>query len=220
MREPAKNHDLHGSAPDSSPVAVILIDVINDLEFVGGEKLLRPALAAARRIAALVKRARERRIPVIYANDNFGRWRSDFHQVVAHCLQDGIRGRPIAELLRPEPDDYFVLKPKHSAFFSTTLETLLAYLKAKRLVLTGFAGDQCVMLTAADAYMRDFELYTPRDCTASNSAAENRRALEYMARVFDVATGPSTRLDLTRLKRAVSAPAGGRKKAGARARKK
>jgi nicotinamidase-related amidase len=219
MKVPAKNHDLHGSAPDSSPAALILIDVINDLEFEGGEKLVRPALRAARRIAALVEQARKRHVPVIYANDNFGRWRSDFHQVVAHCLQEGIRGRPITELLRPEPDDYFVLKPKHSAFFSTTLDTLLEYLKAERLVLTGFSGDQCVMLTAADAYMRDFELYTPRDCTASTSPVENRRALQYMARVFDVDTALSTRLDLARLARRARDTTRRRKTAGPRARK-
>ena len=220
MKVPAKNPDLHGNAPDSSPAALILIDVINDLEFEGGEKILRPALRAAKRIAALVERAREEGISVVYANDNFGRWRSDFRGAVAHCLQDGVRGRPITELLRPERDDYFVLKPKHSAFFSTTLDTLLKYLKARRLILTGFSGDRCVVLTAADAYMRDFELYAPRDCTASNSAVENRRALQYMARVLDVDMTPSTRLDLARLARASNRRTKRRKTSAARSRKK
>src|ERR1051325_9903994 len=96
------NSDLHGSAPDNARVALLLIDVINDLEFEGGEKLLKHALPAARRIAALKARARERRIPVIYANDNFGRWRSDFGQVVEVCLYDGVRGQPIVELLKPD----------------------------------------------------------------------------------------------------------------------
>src|SRR5436305_9486166 len=77
---PAKNQNLHGNAPDTHPVALLLIDVINDLEFDGGEKLLAPALAAARRIAALSARARRAGVPVIYANDNFGRWRSDFRE--------------------------------------------------------------------------------------------------------------------------------------------
>ena len=188
-------------APDSSPAALLLIDVVNDLEFDGGEKLMKPALAAAKRIAALAERARSRDIPVVYANDNFGRWRSDFRQVVEHCLDEDVRGRPIVELLRPQPDDYFVLKPKHSAFFSTTLATLLEYLKVTRLILAGFASDQCVLLTAADAYVRDFEIYTPRDCAAAQSAANNRKAFEYMARVFHADTRPSAKLDLARLAR-------------------
>ena len=198
---PAKNQDLHGNVPDSSPVALLLIDVINDLEFDGGSKVLAPALKAARRIAALKEKARKRRIPVIYANDNFGRWRSDFREAVRHCLEDGVRGQPLAELLKPDAEDYFVLKTKHSAFYSTTLELLLDYLKARHVVLAGFSTDACVLMTAADAYMRDLHLTVPRDCTASISSAEHRKALEHMARVFDADTRVSTRIDLAKLKR-------------------
>ena len=201
---PAKNHDLHGSAPDSSPVALVLIDMINDLEFEGGEVLLEQALPVAERIAALKRRAREAGVPVIYANDNFGRWRSDFREVVDHCLEGGVRGRPLAELLKPGEDDYFVLKPKHSAFFATTLETLLEYLRVRTLVLTGVAGDVCVLLTASDAYMRDLHLCVPADCVASLSPDENRHALAYMERVLDVDTTPSTGLDFGRLRREAS----------------
>lgn len=198
---PPRDPNLHGNAPDSSPAALLLVDVINDLEFDGGERLFKSALPAARRIATLAKRARERQVPVIYANDNFGRWRSDFREVVEHCLRDDVRGRPIAELLKPDPADYFVLKPKHSAFFATTLDLLLEYLKVERLILAGFAGDACVLITAADAYLRDFELYIPPDCTASQSADENRKAIAYMKRVFHAVTTPSTKLDLSRLAR-------------------
>src|SRR3954462_4425946 len=115
---PDRNEDLHGNAPDKAAVALLLIDVINDLEFPEGDQLLHFALPMARRVAALAQRARAAAVPVIYVNDNFGRWRSDFHAQVEHCLRDGVRGRPIAELLRPDKDDYFVLKPKHSGFYS------------------------------------------------------------------------------------------------------
>ena len=186
-------------------MALLLIDVINDLEFPGGRELAKTAVRAAGRIAALKRRARRTGIPVIYANDNFGRWRSNFSEVVEHCLHDDVRGRPLAEMLAPEREDYFVLKPKHSAFFSTTLATLLKYLRVKRLVLTGFAGDACVLFTAVDAYMRDFELYVPSDCTASKSPLENRRALAYMARVLHADTRASARLDVAALARRTGA---------------
>ena len=193
---PAKHDDLHGNVPDSSPTALVLIDVINDLEFDGGERLLQPALEAARRIAELKQRARRCGIPVIYANDNFGRWRSDFNEVVEHCLKDGVRGQPIVELLRPDDDDYFVLKPKHSAFFETTLEILLRYLDVDTLILCGFSGDICVLFTANDAYMRDHHLVVPRDCVASINERENARVLAYMKKNLDARTTPSTELDL------------------------
>ena len=83
-----QNSDLHGNAPDRSPVALLLIDVINDLEFEGGEKLLRHALPAARQIAAIKQRCVDAGIPAIYVNDNFGKWRSDFKKLVSHCLDD------------------------------------------------------------------------------------------------------------------------------------
>ncbi|HXF63396.1 MAG TPA: isochorismatase family cysteine hydrolase [Caldilineaceae bacterium] len=196
------NSDLHGSAPDDSPLALLIIDMINDLEYEGGEQLLGHALPVARRIAALKARAQAAGVPVIYANDNFGRWRSDFREVVNHCLHDGVRGRPLAELLVPHPDDYFVLKPKHSAFFGTTLDTLLKYLGARALILTGVAGDNCVLFTANDAYMRDLALYIPADCVASISAEENARALAYMQRVAKADIRPSSELDLVKLRRA------------------
>jgi nicotinamidase-related amidase len=199
-------NDLHGSAPDESCVALVVIDMINDLEFEGGERMLEPALAAAKRISALKKRARETRIPVVYANDNFGRWRSDFREVVEHCLRDDVRGRPLVELLLPEPEDYFVLKPKHSAFFSTTLDTLLGYLGASRLIITGIATEICVLFTALDAYMRDFELYIPADCVGSDSEAENERALGYLRRTCAVDTTPSAELDLEALRRVSNPP--------------
>jgi nicotinamidase-related amidase len=197
----AKNHDLHGSVPDASRTALVIIDMINDLEFDGGDRLFRPALRAARAIAALKRKARKHGIPVIYANDNFGRWRSDFRQTVAHCLEEDVRGRPLAELLQPDPEDYFVLKAKHSAFYWTTLELLLNYLKAERVVLTGITGDMCVLLTAADAFMRDLQVYVPEDCLASISVQENRKALQYIKRVFHADTRPSPGLNLARLKR-------------------
>ncbi len=208
----AKN-DLHGNAPDQSEIAVILIDVINDLEFEGGEELLRTALPAAKNIARLIAEARKVKVPVIYVNDNFGRWRSDFKKIVNHCLQDDVRGGPIAELLMPDEDDYFVLKPKHSGFFSTTLDLLLEHLGVRTLVLAGFAGNNCVLFTANDAYMRDYRLLIPTDCTASIKPEDNENALRQMQLVLKADIGPSAEVDLARYKRdsnlkSAKAPAG------------
>jgi nicotinamidase-related amidase len=197
---PVKSPDLHGNAPDHSDAVLLLVDVINDLEFPDGERLLAPALAAARRLAALRERARAVGIPVVYANDNFGRWRSDFRDVVDHVRRDGVRGRPIAELLAPDPDDYFVLKPKHSAFYETTLEMLLEHLGSRVLIIGGFAGDVCVQLTAGDAYLRDFGLVVPEDCIATAEPERTLAALSYMRRVMHADTTRSERLDLRRLR--------------------
>jgi nicotinamidase-related amidase len=193
---PAKNEDLHGNAPDKSSVALLLIDVINDLEFEGGGQLLTEALPVAQRIAELKKRTKQLGIPAVYVNDNFGKWQSDFKKLLAHCLEDGIRGEPMVKLLQPEADDYFVLKPKHSGFFSTTLDVLLDYLEVKTLLLTGVTGDICVLFTANDAYMRDYHLVIPSDCVASKDRETNKRMLRHMERVLKADIRPSSALRL------------------------
>ena len=198
---PAKNDDLHGNVPDKSDIALLLIDVINDLEFDEGEQVLKFALPMARNIAALKERARAASVPSIYVNDNFGRWKSDFNRHVEHCLSDGVRGRPLAEILKPKEDDYFVLKPKHSGFYSTTLDTLLSYLQVKRVIVTGIAGNICVLFTANDAYMRDYFLNVPSDCVVSNTAEENAHALEQMKIVLKADITPSPQLDFKQLAR-------------------
>lgn len=189
-----KNPDLHGNVPDTSDVALILIDVINDFNFPEAEQLLEYAMPMAQRLTALKKRCKQLGIPAIYANDNFGIWRSDFRQVLEHCLEPGSKGRELTQLLKPEEDDYFVLKPKHSGFFSTTLGILLDYLQCHTLILTGIAGNICVLFTANDAYMRDFKLIVPSDCVASNTREENDHALDQMQKVLKADIGKSERL--------------------------
>jgi len=198
---PAKNPTLHGNAPDKASLALLLIDVINDLEFPEGDQLLQYALPMAKAIADLKRRAKEAGVPVIYANDNFGRWQSNFNSQVEHCLQDEVRGRPVVELLKPQDDDYFVLKPKHSGFYSTALDVLLKYLQVESVILCGIAANICVLFTANDAYMRDFHLYVPRDCVASNTVEENRLALEQMEKVLKADVRSSGELDLAKLNR-------------------
>ena len=197
---PGKNVDLHGSAPDKHKIALLLIDVINDFDFPEANQLLKHARPMAKKLLRLKRRAQKAGVPVIYVNDNFGRWKSDFRHTVEHCARNG-RGSELVRLLRPEQNDYFVLKPKHSGFFSTTLETLLRYLETQTLILTGIAGNFCVLFTANDAYMRDFNLLVPSDCTVSNTKQENESALKIMKKFLKADTRLSSKIALRRAKR-------------------
>jgi len=198
---PPTSKDLHGSAPDKSAAALLLIDVVNDFDFEEGEELLQLALPAGRNIAALKKRCKATGIPSIYVNDNFGRWRSDFKRIVEHCTGEDARGKAFVEMLVPDDDDYFVLKPKHSGFYSTSLHLLLTHLGAKNLILTGIAGNNCVLFTANDAYMRDFKLFVPSDCVVSNTEEENLHALKQMETVLKANARGAAELDLKAISR-------------------
>ena len=167
-----------------SGTALLLIDVINDLAFDGSEALVDQAERMAIRLSTLKRRATAAGIPAIYINDNFGQWRSDFRKTVAHCTSRSSPGRRVSTRLRPTARDYFVLKPKHSGFYDTTLDTLLETLRIRRVILTGIAGNICVLFTANDAYMRDLKIFAPADCIVSNTADDNAHALRQIRTVL------------------------------------
>jgi nicotinamidase-related amidase len=127
MRRPTqRNANLHGNVPDHRPAVLLMVDVINNLDFPDAGQLQKKAPALAKNIAALKRRCRNVGIPAIYVNDNRGKWRSDASHLLTECLREGSPGKPLVEPLTPLPDDYIVLKPKHSAFYATPLDALIS----------------------------------------------------------------------------------------------
>jgi nicotinamidase-related amidase len=168
--------------PAKSRQALLIVDVINDLDFPGGENVLPWAKRMVKPLSAARQAAHQRDIPVIYANDNYGHWHSDFKEVYRHCVRRGARGREVATRLRPTAKDYFVLKPRHSAFFATSLKPLLEYLKVEKLILAGIATNLCVLFTAHDAHMYGFEMIVLSDCCAAESDEDHNLALDQLQR--------------------------------------
>ena len=171
--------------------ALLLVDVFNPLDFAGARKLAPDAVRAARNCAALAARCRRSRWPVIYANDNFGHWRSEFSRLVRECLDQPGASRDLARALQPDAEDYSVLKPRHSAFYGTPLEFLLDELEVNALILAGLSADMCISATAQDAYVRKYRLWVPADCVAADTAEHEQQALEHMARTMKAAVDPA-----------------------------
>jgi nicotinamidase-related amidase len=185
-----------------SPIALLLIDVINDLEFDGGDKLIKYAMPMARNIAKLKLEAKNWGIPCLYVNDNFGQWKSDFQHLVKRCSREGVRGAPITRELAPQGDDYFVLKPRQSGFFQTPLDLLLQDLHAEKLILCGLTTDSCVLFTANDGYLRNRKILVPADCCAALSQGRHTAALGQMHRTVKADTTSSPEIDFEKLIRA------------------
>ena len=183
-------------APAEAATALLVVDMISTWDFDDAERLGPAAVAIAPAIATLARRCSAAGIPVIYANDNRGRWRSEFSEIVRLSSKSGPTGAEIAELLRPGDSHYAVLKPKHSAFFATPLDLLLRHLRVERLVVTGVASDLCVAMTASEARMRDYEVVVPTDCVAAVSPVRNERALQHLGEVHGMETTPSAQLRL------------------------
>ena len=176
--------------------ALLVIDMLSDWSFSDGDTLLAEAQRIAPAIEALARRCREVGIPVVFCNDNHGRWRSDLREVVATAKSAGGPGSDIACRLEPQRTDYIVLKPKHSGFHATPLDLLLRHLGVKRLLLTGVSSDQCVLYTAADAKMNDYDISVPADCVATLTAHRQEAAMRHFADVLGAGTQPSAELQL------------------------
>lgn len=175
--------------------ALLIIDVINDFNFDEGEALAEKTRKIIEPIINLKKAFNRKDMPVIYINDHYYLWQADFEKIKGHCRNE--RSEEIINLISPEADrDYFLIKPKHSAFYGTALHTLLQQLKVDTLVLTGIAGNICVLFTANDAYMREYKLIIPEDCIASNNDEDNEYALTMMKNVLSAERKPSNELDL------------------------
>lgn len=186
----------------SGPTVLLVIDMIGQWQFPEAPALVREAEAIAPRIARLAERFREAGLPVVYVNDNHGRWRSDLQGIVAASLEQATRdavgqtGAKVTQSLMPTEADFFVLKPCHSAFFATPLHVLLHHLRTKRVVLTGLSADQCVLATAIDASTNGFDAVVARDCVASPTRRRTQRALDHFAQVLQLPTPESSRIRL------------------------
>jgi nicotinamidase-related amidase len=164
--------------------ALLLVDVINDLEFPGGQKVLPWAEQLVRPLRAVKALVHRLGVPVIYANDNFRLWHGAREEVIRHCVRKGARGRQVSRQLQPQGKDYFILKPSHSAFFSTPLVPLLEHLGVERIFLAGIATNLCVLTTAHEAAMHGYDLVVLSDCCAAESDFDHNVVLSQLKRYF------------------------------------
>nr|WP_099158929.1 isochorismatase family cysteine hydrolase [Virgibacillus ndiopensis] len=168
--------------------AVLFIDLINDFNFERSEKLLHHTKEILPHLQRLKAFAKKNNLPIIYVNDHYDLWQSDFKKIIDHCTNE--YSHEVINAIKPDDDDYFFIKPKHSAFFQTPLQSLLTQLKKTHLILTGIAGDICILFSAKDAYMYEYSLHIPENCMASNEKQGNAYALYLMRSVMNANTQP------------------------------
>ena len=186
--------------PSPVPLALLLIDVLTTFQFPDGDAILDAALKMRDALVRLKARAREVGIPVLYVNDNFGDWRSEKEVLMGRCLE--AKGSQFVRPLLPDGEDYFVLKPMHSAFYMTPLQVLLQHLQVDALILTGLTSNSCITVTAHDANMRGFDIYIPSDCSCARDEKEHTQALKQLEAVAGANLRRSTSIVLPNLIRA------------------
>jgi nicotinamidase-related amidase len=180
--------------PSPVPVALLLIDVLTTFRFPDGDAILKQALGMRDALVRMKTRARDAGLPVIYVNDNFGDWRSEKEVLIGRCLES--KGAGFVRPLIPDSEDYFVLKPMHSAFYMTPLEVLLRHLQVRSLILTGLTSSSCITATAHDANMRGFDIAVPADCSCGRYLDEHTDALKQIEAATGATITPSASVRL------------------------
>ncbi len=160
--------------------ALLIIDCINDLDFPGAENLLPWAEALVKPLLSFRRQAHAANIPVIYVNDNFKAWHASFEEILRYCSRPRSLGKNLSTRLRPGKKDYQLIKPRHSAFFYTSLIPLLEDLDINHLILSGIATNLCVLFTAHDAHMHRYKLTILSDCCAAQSDFDHETALSQL----------------------------------------
>ncbi|HEV8444850.1 MAG TPA: isochorismatase family cysteine hydrolase [Steroidobacteraceae bacterium] len=175
---------LQPRSPGSGRAALLALDLITDFEFPDGSAVRRALARHAPAIRRLLDAAHAHRVPVIYANDNLGAWRSDAPALIRHCTRTPLAGAPLVRRLAPAAEDEIILKPRHSAFYGTALEPLLDDRKIDTLLLVGISAESCVWMTACDAHTRGFRLVIPADTMAGAAARAVRATLTGLRQVL------------------------------------
>ena len=164
--------------------ALLLVDVVNDFRHEDGEKLLASFRIRQPRLLERLDAARDV-VPVVYANDDWGRFDADAPSLVRLAVKHG-RAGDLVEQVAPRAGDRVVLKPRYSAFDSTPVELLLRKLEIERILLAGMATESCVAQTAIAARELGFKVTVLTDACATVDERLERIALEYLVSVAGV----------------------------------
>jgi nicotinamidase-related amidase len=165
--------------------ALLAVDVINDFDHDDGKQLLASFRARAAEMKQTISQARAIGIPVIYVNDDKGRWDSDAPALIRAAI-DEPRSGEIIKKVAPLPGDHVLLKHRYSGFDHTPLDILLEQLQVERLVLIGAATEGCVVQTAIDAREHGLKATIIANACATTDADLEETALRYAERVVGV----------------------------------
>ncbi|MFC4387732.1 isochorismatase family cysteine hydrolase [Gracilibacillus marinus] len=163
--------------------ALLVIDLMNDFDFHEGKHLLEHTKKILPNIEKLKNYAKDNHYPIIYINDHYDTWETDYKKIAKAC--ETKENKDVINVGLPDSEDYFIMKPQMSGFFRTPLRSLLENLEIEHLIITGIAGNICVLFTANDAHMRGYTLHVPKNCVASNTERHNNEALQLMEKVFN-----------------------------------
>lgn len=183
---------------DWKTTALIVIDMENAFISEESPLCIKQAAASVPACGKVIRKARERKIPVFFVNriyrkngsdvefTRYASWSNSGRYLAPNST--GPLSIDVPEEFKPEDGDYTMIKPRFSAFFQTELDLILRRLGVKTVFLAGTTTPNCIRTTCYDGISLDYNIVIIEDCCSSNTEEIQRVNMEDMQRVGAVLT--------------------------------
>lgn len=159
--------------------ALLIIDMVKDyFDEAHPIPLTQMARAIIDPINRLIREFRDRGWPVVFSTDSFKNEDFFFTSKMKPHAITGTPGAEVIDELEKKPQDYWLPKPRMSAFFKTGLETWLRERQVTLCAVAGIATPYCVLTTVLDAVNHDFKAVLLEDCSAAANPGIHEKTLE------------------------------------------
>lgn len=140
------------------------------------------ALAVAERIGSLLELFRSRALPVVFTTGMLGgtaaeRGRWKVRATTDSPLMQDPAAYEIWPALQPGAEEPLIAKRYPSAFFGTTLHSVLTHYSADTLVVTGTVTSGCVRATCIDGFSHNYRVIVPHDAVCDRGEVSHKVAL-------------------------------------------
>ncbi len=157
--------------------ALIVIDMQRGFLNEESTCYIKGAKATVPNCARMIRGCRDMGIPVFFVNRLYRANGSDVEHTRFHGWLKG--GKPISpgcdesissdmpEEFCPCEKDYFIKKPRFSAFFQTELDIVLRRLGVRNVILIGTTTPNCIRTSCYDGISLEYNVAVVSDCTSS-----------------------------------------------------
>lgn len=174
---------MNSSDNNNPKPALIMVDLINSFSFKHGCVLAEKTEKMLTNINLLRNLFIKREFPIIYVNDHYKQNNPTAEKIIKYCTNP--LSYNIIQEIKPKGPEYCIFKPNYSGFYQTELDKELKKQKVTHLILLGVAGNRCVLFTANDAFMRDYNLIIPYDAISSITDYDEKVAIYMMKDILN-----------------------------------
>ena len=184
--------------------ALVMIDMQRGFIDPASPICIPDAAATVPACAEALTLCRDNGVPVVFATRHYRADGSDVEKCRRAVWERG--GKPLSETcderisdafpaeFTTAATDYFIVKPRFSAFFHTELDLILRRLGIDTVILAGTTTPNCIRTSCYDALSLDYDVVVLSDCTSSVNSEVQRANLADMARIgAEIKTLPELR---------------------------